>query len=436
MTVVSNIKGLQPINYLKFRRDPLQFLLNTSTLGDFVCLNATKQSNSYIVHSPDAVKEILTVNHSKFIKGNSSKILGQTLGNGLLTSEGKEHQEQRKVMQPAFQKQYIKSYAETVIHFTEDLIDTWKDGEERFVSQDMLELTLRIIVKTMFGIDIKKKLTTITKAVNDIIEKTAQSLLMPFPIPSSIPTIKNYNYKKGIAVLEELVDELLRSNQKKSSETTLLQLLQRGHERITRDDLRNQILTIVIAGHETTANVLTWMLLLLAQHPSVETQVHNEINKVISNRLPRFEDIKELTYTNQVFSETLRLYPPAWILLREAVEDVEIIGKNFSKQDTFLISPYVIQRNPAYFYNAGCFQPERFSTSQLSLIKNYSYFPFGAGPRGCIGSQFASMESILIIAMINQRFVLKLTDNPRKITPEPLVSLRIKNGLQLKILAK
>ncbi|MDR0139043.1 cytochrome P450 [Metabacillus idriensis] len=437
MTV--SLGGSQLSNYLAFRKDPLRFLLNTHTLGDIVAINPHSRNTSYIIHSREAVKQILTIKEEYFEKGSSARTLGKTLGNGVLTSEGEEHRQQRKMMQPAFHKRKIAGYAEIVNSMTEDMIGSWENGETRPIHEDMMNLTLRIIVKTMFGVELSQNTGHITKAVNYIIEKTASSLLTPFSPPDFLPTSQNRKYKRGVQTLDELADFLMEEGSVHSSEDHLLSLLletkYENGQGLSKREIRDQIVTMLIAGHETTANLLTWVFALLARHPNIEERMLREL-ALFDNSL-KFEDLKNLPFFNQVIQETLRLYPSAWIMLREAKADAEILNEPFKKGSIFLISPYVMHRNPAYFADAEEFNPDRFSIEKKDEIPMYGYFPFGGGSRGCIGSQFAMMEAVLISAAVLKHYRLEqLAGDKHELKPEPLVSLRIKNGLSMTVLKR
>jgi cytochrome P450 len=437
MTQLVKMGGLPLTQYIRFRIDPLAWLYETHKQGDIVVINPKHPKPSYVVYAPEAIKEILTTKDAFFEKGNSSRVFSKTLGNGLLTSEGDEHQHQRKMIQPAFHKKRIAGYGDVVAQYTQEMLTNWKEGEVRRLDQEMMNVTLRIIVKTMFGADIQTLSSTITRAVNDIIEKAAQSLFLPFSFLDWVPTKKNINYKQGIHVLSELTHHLMKVGQDKHTEDNLLQmLLQTKYEdgsSLTQDQITDQVVTFIIAGHETTANVLSWIWFLLSQHPEVENKFHEEIDSICKGQTPSFDDVSELRYTNQIFQEALRLYPAAWIVLREAKSEVQVTGHSFPKGSTFLISPYVVHRHPGYFNDPETFSPERFNKDRATIIPNYTYFPFGAGSRGCIGSQFAMMEAVLVMAAIGQKYKLRLAQAVESIRPEPLLSLRIKGGIQMKL---
>lgn len=440
MEKLANTTGLQLFKYLEFRRDPLAWLYETRKLGDIVTINPRSKTPSYVIHSPEAVKEILTTKDECFRKGASARTLAKTIGDGVLTTEGEQHQRQRKMLQPAFHKKRIASYAESVSEYVIDMASSWTDGEVYQINQEMMDLTLRVIVKTMFGVDVKGELRGVTQAVNDIIEKTASNLLSPVPFPDFVPTEQNRKYRKGVKTLDELADELIIFGQKERQEDNLLSMLLEARyengEPISRKEIRDQVVTIVIGGHETTANLLTWVWYLLAKHPHIEEQLHKELDAVLRGCIPRFDDIPNLVYTNQIIQEALRLYPPGWIVMREAEKDVEIAGHPFKKGSIFLVSPYVVHRNEKFFPQPEEFQPKRFAKDRQSTIASYAYFPFGAGSRGCIGSQFAMMETVLIIATVAQRYVLRMADENQEVKPEPLVSLRIRGGLPMKVIRR
>ncbi|MFD1736453.1 cytochrome P450 [Bacillus salitolerans] len=439
MVKLASIQGPQIMNYINFRKDPLKWLYDQLKLGDIVAISKTVPKPSYVINHPESVKEILTTKDPYFIKGNSSRIFSKTLGNGLLTSEGDAHKQQRKRIQPAFHKRRISSYGTIVTDYTNDLISSWTDGEVRTISQDMMNVTLRIIVKTMFGADINREEEQITTAVNNIIDKSAQLLLWPFPFLEKWPTKSNKRYKQSIEVLDHLSHQLIELGKKYKEEHLLTMLLHTRYEdgtRLQEKEIRDQVVTFIIAGHETTANVLSWMWYLVSQHPNVEDKLLKEIDTVLKGEPPTFEHLSKLPYSIQIFQETLRLYPAAWIILREANANVSIAGYSFPKGSSFLISPYAIHRHPAYFENAEKFIPERFEKRQASSIQSYSYFPFGAGSRGCIGSQFAMMEAVLVFVVISQKFKLRLANPNDHVLPEPLLSLRIKDGLQMRLVKR
>ncbi|MCA0171937.1 cytochrome P450 [Bacillus sp. RAR_GA_16] len=416
---VEKLSGLRLKNYLSFRKDPLDFLSKTRDIADFVELGAS----SFVVHQPEAIKQILVSNAGSFQKGNSASLLSQTIGRGLLTSEGETHERQRKMLMPAFHKEKMNHYISIILQETKQYITGWDDGEVICISSEMMRLTLRIIMKTMFGQDISKKESIeLVTAVTHIIEKSASDLFLPFPSPEFVPTKRNKQYKLGKSRLNELADQLIQNTPKGDHLLSLLQQTTYADgSPLSGEEVRSQILTMLIAGHETTANVLSWMWYELSKNEKIEQQLLKEWKEA-----GEVGSHQELTHL--FFKETLRLYPAAWVILREAIAPVKLMGHQFKSGSSFLISPYILQRNPLFFEN-----PEQFSLYRMKeKHEPFAYFPFGGGPRSCIGSQFATYEAQLIFSTIGRSFHLQqLHDDP--VQAEPLVSLRIKGGLLMKV---
>ncbi len=417
---VETLSGFRLKNYLSFRKDPLGFLSKTRDIADFVELGAS----SFVVHQPEAVKQILVTNAASFQKGNSASLLSKTIGRGLLTSEGETHAQQRKIIMPAFHKEAMNKYISIILEETKQFIGEWRDGQEICISSEMMRLTLRIIMKAMFGQDISKKESTeLVTAVTHIIEKSASDLFLPFPSPEVVPSKRNKQYKIGKRRLNELADQLIQNTPKGEHLLSLLQASTYADgSRLSTEEVRSQILTMLIAGHETTANVLSWMWYELSKNEGIEQQLVKEWLEVGESGNHQYE------LTHLFFKETLRLYPAAWVILRETLRPVELMGHQFKSGSSFLISPYVMHRNPSFFEN-----PDQFLLYRMKeKAAPFAYFPFGGGPRSCIGSQFATYEAQLIFSTIGKSFHLEqLHDQP--VEAEPLVSLRIKGGLSMRV---
>ncbi|WP_394173906.1 cytochrome P450 [Guptibacillus hwajinpoensis] len=425
MKTVEKLSGIRLKNYLDFRKDPLTFLSQTREVAGFVELGAS----SFVVHNPEAIREILVTQASSFQKGASASLLSKTIGRGLLTSEGIEHRRQRKLILPAFHKEMLEQYKRIIVEQTEEFIESWRDQDERCISDEMMKLTLRIIVKIMFGRNVlDSESEELVDAVTHIIDKTASDLFLPFPVPAFIPSSRNKRYTSGKERLEELADLLIE--QAPDGDHLLNLLLTAKYEdgsSISREEIKSQVLTMLIAGHETTANVLSWMWFELSRSRSLEEDL------VVEWQSNHQQNIKSFKQTGPFLKETLRLYPAAWMLLREATEPVNLSGHEFKKGSSFLISSYIIHRNPAFFKEPNQFDHTRFSEERAKEIQPFAYIPFGAGPRSCIGSQLATMEAQLIISTIGKKYHLEMVANHHPVEAEPLVSLRIKNGLYMKV---
>lgn len=427
------LEGSRLKNFLHFQRDPLSFMLEMLDKGDVISLSTGTLKASFVINSPEFIRAILVTHESELIKGRSSAILRRTIGDGLLTTENEQHRYQRKYMQPAFYKDCLQHYAKTVVKETETLVEHLKDSNEIDVHTEMMKLTLSIIAKTMFQTSVDEDKKRLAEAVDVTIQQTARTLFSPIPLPLFIPTKGNRKHKQAIDTLENMVYKTLNQAKKQNEErhTSLLGMLldtkdSEGNA-LSDKEIRDQMMTMLLAGHETTANALTWVFYLLDKHPQVRKKLVEEVSQC--TKPLGYESLKELHYVKQVIEETLRLYPPAWIILRESKHSLQILGETFPDKSSFLISPYAIHRNPEVFKDPLEFKPERFSPG--NAYESFQYFPFGGGPRGCIGSRFAMMEAMLILAVLVERLSF-VKINPH-VEAEPLVSLRIRGGLPAKV---
>ncbi len=432
-------KGL-PItgSLFAFRKNPLEFLRQASKeYGDVVHMQFGPR-HLYLISNPDYIKEILVTKQGHFHKAKGLQVAKAVVGEGILTSEGKQHLRQRRLMQPSFRQEHIRSYGETMVDYSEDMVNGWHDGEERLITKDMMELTLAIITKTMFG-------TNITEGVNDIghaievglkyVSRRASSFI---DIPEAIPTRSNREFKEAAQTLDRAIYSIIEERRKSetSGQGDLLSMLLAARDEedntgMTDKQVRDEVMTIFVAGHETTANTLSWTLYLLSQHPEVEQKLWDEIDHVLNGRRVTVNDLPKLKYAENIIWETLRLYPAAWMINREVTDAVEIGGHVFQPGETLMMSQYVMHRTPEYFDQPDHFRPERFEGNLLKEIPQFAFFPFGGGPRVCIGNHFAIMEATLILVTIAQKFQLRLIPDHPPVEPEPVVTLRPKNGLHM-----
>lgn len=431
LSKIVEIEGARLKNFLHFQRDSLGFMTGVLPLGDIVSVRSSKKTPSYILNHPEAIREVLVSKEQSFRKGRSSRILRETVGQGILTTEGEKHDRQRQAMLPAFQKHRIAEYASIVMEQATGMFDTWQDGEERWIHRDFMKLTLTVILETLFGAKIMEDPEKIAKAVEETIQYTAKRMYSPIPLPKFIPTRGNMRHTKSMRVLQETAQSFVRQQEKRDTPTMLRDLLK--EKGVDEQELIDQIITMLIAGHETTANALSWTWYLLSQHPEVEKKWREELNQVLGDRQVTYEDLPKLSYTQQIWQESLRLYPPAWMILREAKEDVEIFGELFSRNSIFMICPYSLHRNLQYFDLPEKFMPERFAEEAVKSLPRNAYLPFGAGSRSCIGNQFATLEAVLIMVLLAQRYRLELAPGQPPAQAEPSVSLRIKGGLKMMV---
>lgn len=434
-------KGL-PIsgNVLAFRRDTLKFIHDAAKeYGDVVHFRFGPKRHVYMLNNPDMIKEVLVTKQANFRKAKGLQVARAVVGDGILTSEGKKHIRQRRLMQPAFHRDRIAGYGDAMVRQGVELMEDWKDGEMRDIHQDMMKVTLAIITETMFGKIIKEGADKIGHAIDVGLKYVSTKATSFIDIPLSVPTRSNREFVESSEVLDKTIYGLIEERRKSTdSHTDLLAMLLAARDEddgqgMTDEQVRDEVMTIFVAGHETTANTMSWIFYLLATHPEVEQKLHDELKSVLGGRLPTVADIPNLTYVNLIISETLRLYPAAWTINREVAEPVEIGGHTYEPGDTLMMSQYVMHRQEKYFEDPDEFRPERFAGDLLKRIPAYAYFPFGGGPRVCIGNNFALMEAALLLATIAQRYRLRLAEPDQKVELEPVVTLRPKNGLPMRL---
>ena len=425
-------------NFIAFQRNPLQFMLSLLYEGDVVALRTGLKTPSFVVNSPDFINEILVTKEHLFKKGRTSEILRRTVGDGLLTAEKNNHRNQRRYMQPSFYKERIQEYARIVREETIRVVAKWQDGQQLLIHDEMMQLTLSIITRTMFATDVEETKAKLAAAVNVTMEQTARTLFSPIVLPLSFPLPGHRKHQQANRTLEEMIFNTIdqaKLNPEKYALTMLGMLLdtkdEQGHP-LSDHEIRDQMMTMLLAGHETTANLLTWVWVMLAQHREITNLFHQEIDLVDWEQKSAFEIYRGLEYTQRIVQESLRLYPPAWIILREANEAIELLGERFPRGSIFMISPYAIHRNQHVFEQPLQFRPERFADGSSSRWAKFAYFPFGGGSRSCIGSQFAMMESLIMMSTIGQRCEFEWVE-PRPLEGEPLVSLRLKGGAKMRV---
>jgi cytochrome P450 len=407
----------------------------------------------YVVSSPDLVREVLITNKDAFSKADRDiDILSKFLGRGLLTAEGDYHKRQRKLVQPAFHSQRIQAYAETMVEYTDRLLESWCSGETRDLAEDMRTVTMTIVAKSLFDADRDTMAGTVERvgrAIEEIQDLSNIAFKAPFLVPEWLPVSSNRRTKAARAILDETINMIIARRRTTAAQSAngrikdtgdLLSMLLLAQDEaggtMTDAQVRDELVTLFIAGHETTSNALVWTWYLLSQDPEVEAQLHSEVDKVLNGRLPTLADLSNLPYTLMVIKEAMRLYPPAWVLNgRQAIADTTIGGYAIPHNSVIFIAPYTIHRRPHFFPNPERFDPERFQPAREKELPRYAYIPFGAGPRICIGNSFAMMEAHLIVATIGQRYRLRLAAD-QTITLNPQITLSNKGGMHMQIEAR
>ncbi|MBP1155921.1 MULTISPECIES: cytochrome P450 [unclassified Paenibacillus] len=433
-------KGL-PIsgNLLAFRKDPLGFLVKAQReYGDVVHIRFGPSRHVYLISDPEYIKEVLVTKQNAFRKAKGLQTAKAVVGEGILTSEGEAHMLQRRLLQPSFRKDRIGRYAEVMVDYTDRMLQSWSLGETRIVTDDMMQLTLDIITHTMFGTSITSGVEEIGHAIEVGMKYVTHKASSIFDIPDMIPTRSNVEFKQAAKTLDEVIFGIIDQRRKhpEPGRGDLLSMLLDARDEETgtgmsNKQVRDEVMTIFLAGHETTANTLSWTWYLLSQHPETEKKFHEELDRVLGGRKPTHDDLNRLEYTQQIVWESMRIYPAVWAVNREVYEEVEIGGRTYTPGDTLMMSQFVMHRNPKYYEQAERFLPERFAGDMLKQIPAFAYFPFGGGPRVCIGNHFALMEATLLLATIGTRYQLRMAPDHRLVELEPLVTLRPKYGLKM-----
>ena len=392
----------------------------------------------YLLNHPDHVEYVLVKNNRNFIKDRAERSGLRFLGQGLLTSEGDYWRRQRRLAQPAFHRQRISAYGRTMVGSAEKMLDSsWRDGETRGIKEDMSRLTLEIVSATLFGASITDELEEeVGEALEVVMGRFTGGIL--FKVPERIPTPANLRFRRAVRRLEEIIygiiGERRRSPDGDAGDLLSMLLAARDEatgEGMTDKQLRDEVLTIFLAGHETTALNLSWTWHLLARHPEVEQRLHEELREVLGGRAPDMDDLPNLRYADAVVKESMRVCPPVWGFGREALQDCEIGGYRVPKGTQVVVNQWVMHRDERYFEGPETFCPERWLDGSTDGLPKYAYFPFGGGPRLCIGQSFAKMEAVLLLATIAQRFRLRHAPGQEAVEPLPSLTLRPSNGLRM-----
>jgi cytochrome P450 len=429
-------------NWLALQRNPLRFLEGVARHGD-VARFRLGPVFVYLVNDPDLIRSVLVTRADAYHKGRALERARRLLGQGLLTSEGALHLRQRRLMQPAFHRERIAGYGETMVRYAGRAAERWKAGETIDVHKEMVALTLAIVGTTLFDADVEEEADEIGKALTEALELFQRLLMVPYgefleklPIPS---TLRFRSARRRLdATIARLIAERRRNPRDRKDLLTLLLLAQDTEGDgggMTDTQLRDEAMTIFLAGHETTANAMAWTWHLLSQNPEAEGRLHEELDRVLEGRAPGVADLPRLRYTEMVLSESMRLFPPAWILGRRAIVDHELGGYRIPAGSIVLLSQWITHRDARYFPDPLRFDPQRFTAEAQAARPKFSYFPFGGGPRVCIGEGFAWMEGVLVLATIARRWRFLPVDGI-PVTPAAMITLRPKSGLPMRIEAR
>ena len=431
-------------NTLTFFRNPLKMLLDLQRRGERMVHLRMGGRHQYLVFQPEDAKHIMQENHRNYGRSPAFDVLKIFLGNGLLTNDGDSWRQQRRLMQPAFHRQKLAALAQTMLDETTVWIDELKranTGQALNMSQALMDVTMRIVCKTLFGSDVVGKLDGLSSALDSLNYLANKRLLAPLRFPLHWPTPDNIRFRQSGVLVDTFIYGVINQRRQHAIETDdLLSMLLSAKdedtgEGMTDTELRDECVTLFAAGHETTSVSMAWTLYLLGQNPAVLTQLQTEVRTVLGDTgTPTPDAFRSLTYTMQVIQESMRLYPPAWIMSRLALHDDHIGPYTIPTDGTALIVPYLLHRDPANWPDPERFDPDRFAAGGLKEnLHSYAYLPFGGGPRLCIGNQFALMEMQILLAMLVRSFDFQPVENQR-ITPQPLITLRPKQPVRMKLI--
>jgi len=422
-------------HFLAFRRDPLTFFTNTArTYGDIARWSFGPQP-VYLVSHPDWIEDVLVTSAKKFMKGVALQRAKRLLGEGLLTAEGQMHLRQRRTIQPLFHKQQVQRFAESMVRHALGWRDTVTDGATIDVTAEMGGLTLAIVGDTLFSTNVQSDADEVREALHDAVQSFAYAVLPYIELIEKLPIGPFVKVRKARARLDRVILKVITEKRAaldkpeglsphESQDLVTMLLAARDPENpsapgMSDEQIRDEAMTIFLAGHETTANAMSWTWHLLGAHRGAEAKLHQEIDRVLGGRAPTVEDVPKLEYARSVIAESMRLFPPAWTMGRRAIEPHVIGGYEIEKQALVLLSQWVVHRDPRWWPDPNAFMPERWLVP--ASRPKYAYFPFGGGNRVCIGESFAWTEAVLLLATIAQRWSFAAVSPP---TPEPRITLR------------
>jgi cytochrome P450 len=417
-------------------RDPLAFFSGLAArYGDVVHARMGPE-HAFLINEPALIRDVLVTNQRFFRKGRALERSKRLLGDGLLTSEDPFHVRQRRLLQPAFHRDSVAAYGLTMTEFADRARSRWEDGSTIDVAQEMTRLTLGIVGKTLFGADVEAQAKDVGQALTAVLE-SFWTMMLPFAdILEHLPVPVLRRSRAARARLDKMMYSMIAerraSPEDRGDLLSMLLLAQDAEEHgrgLTDAQVRDEAMTIFLAGHETTANALAWMWYLVSGAPDVETRMHDEIDRVLAGRLPTLADIPSMPYVERVITEAMRLYPPAWMIGRRAIAEQPLGDYVLPARALVLLSPYVTQRDARYFPDAERFLPDRWTPEFREALPSFAYFPFGGGARRCIGESFAWMELVLVASTIAQRWSIRVVPG-HPVVPQPLMTLRFKHGLK------
>jgi cytochrome P450 len=423
----------------EFNRDQLGFIERAQReYGDVVWMRFLYVPALFLYH-PDDIEYVLTTNPKNFIKSMSlrSNFFQRLVGNGLLTSQGEEWKRARRLSSPAFHRERVASYANVMVDYTNRLTAKWQEGESRDIHIDMMRLTLEIVVQCLFSADVSHDVDSVGATLKELVKPFAAQATLGWILNNRLPTPAHLRFHALAKKIDHVVYRIIaerRATGKDEGDLLSMLLAARDEDGSQMSDrqLRDEVMTLFLAGHETTALTLAWSWYLLGINPEAERKFHAELDEVLGDRAPTAADLPRLKFTEQIAKECMRLYPPAYGLGREAINDFEIGGYRIRAGTQVFMFQWATQRDPRFYEEPQAFRPERWTEDFIERLPKYAYFPFGGGPRACIGASFAMMEIALCLAVIGQKFRLELDPN-HSVRIYPAMSLRPKDGIKIAV---
>jgi cytochrome P450 len=417
-------------------RDPLTLLTEMSrTYGEIVHFKLAGE-RAFLIGNPQYIRDVLVTHQKNFTKSRGLERAKKLLGEGLLTSEGGAHLRQRRLLQPAFHRECIAGYAEVMVDRARRLRSQWQDGSTFDVSKEMMRVTLSIVGKTLFNTDVDSKADEVGAALTEVMHTFFLTLLPLSDFIERLPIPALRRARAARERLDALIYQLIADRRASGvDQGDLLSTLLAARDDddsggLSDRQIRDEAMTLLLAGHETTANALTWAWYLLSENSGAEAKLHEELDRVLEGRLPTMADIPNLPYVERVVTESMRLYPPAWIIGRRAIEEYPIGDYFVPPRAIIFMSPYLMQRDARYFPEPESFNPDRWTPEFKASLPPFAYFPFGGGARKCIGDQFALMEVALVMATVAQQWKLRLVPN-HPVVAQPLITLRARHGMRM-----
>lgn len=423
---------------LRFGADRLGFLQEMAAYGDISHM-AARGMHFYLINHPELIQDVLVTHHRSFVKSRALQMARRLLGDGLLTSEGELHLRQRRLVQPAFHRQRMAAYGQVMATYAEQTADRWQtlvNGAAVDMSQEMMRLTLGIVGKALFDADVEGEAAEIGQALTEALHAVNRLLLPGGELAEKLPLPTNQRAEQALQRLNATVYRIIAERRLRGEDRgDLLSILletddEESGQQMSDEQVRDEAMTLFLAGHETTANALTWTWYLLSQNPAEERQLHAELRQVLDGRTPTVDDIPNLPYTRMVLSESMRLYPPAYVVGRQVIEPYQVRDYVLEPGATVFVSQFVMHRDPRYWFDFERFDPNRWRPEAVARRPKFSYFPFSAGPRNCIGEGFAWTEGMLALATLAQRWQARLVLG-HPVEPDPLITLRPKHGMRM-----